>query len=270
MEAADLSRRYLTSLFRGMRRKAVLDRVPVYFMFIGYPRSGHSLVGALLDAHPNIVCAYELGALKYLLAGFSRYQILSMVIDSSRAFVRRGLRADEYNFRVPGQWQGRFSDLLAVGDKHGDGAVLRLHARPWLLARLRRKMARPVRFIHVLRNPFDNISTISRKHGMSLSESTDYYFFLCRTVERLRREIAPEERMEFRHEAFVSNPAAHMASLCRFMGVPVIDAYIAACASIVFAEPRRTRSEAAWDRRLIRSVASGIARFDFLRGYSYE
>ncbi len=26
-------------------------------MFIGYPRSGHSLVGSLLDAHPNIIVA---------------------------------------------------------------------------------------------------------------------------------------------------------------------------------------------------------------------
>jgi hypothetical protein len=33
-------------------------------LFVGYSRSGHSLVGALLDAHPEIPVAYEANALK--------------------------------------------------------------------------------------------------------------------------------------------------------------------------------------------------------------
>ena len=43
-----------------------------FLMFVGHPRSGHSLVGALIDAHPNAVVAHELDALKYVEAGFGR------------------------------------------------------------------------------------------------------------------------------------------------------------------------------------------------------
>jgi len=41
-------------------------------MFVGYPRSGHSVIGSLLNAHPDMVVAHELNALRYVQAGFSR------------------------------------------------------------------------------------------------------------------------------------------------------------------------------------------------------
>ena len=45
------------------------ETIQLYCMFVGYPRSGHSLVGAMFDAHPDIVIAHELDALRYLKAG---------------------------------------------------------------------------------------------------------------------------------------------------------------------------------------------------------
>ena len=35
------------------------DGVETFAMFIGYPRSSHSLVAAILDAHPEVIIAYE-------------------------------------------------------------------------------------------------------------------------------------------------------------------------------------------------------------------
>jgi hypothetical protein len=39
-------------------------------MFIGYLRSGHSLIASLLDAHPNAIATHELDALKFVGARF--------------------------------------------------------------------------------------------------------------------------------------------------------------------------------------------------------
>ena len=72
---------YLSELFA---REAPFKTVEKYCMFIGYPRSGHSLIGALLDAHPNIIIAHELNDLRYFARGFSKrksiiyyYEVLS-------------------------------------------------------------------------------------------------------------------------------------------------------------------------------------------------
>ncbi len=37
----------------------IVNDVDTMLMFIGYPRSGHTLIGSLLDAHPNMVVANE-------------------------------------------------------------------------------------------------------------------------------------------------------------------------------------------------------------------
>ena len=39
--------------------KDVIDGIKTFVMFIGYPRSGHSIVGSLMDAHPHMVIANE-------------------------------------------------------------------------------------------------------------------------------------------------------------------------------------------------------------------
>ena len=45
--------------------KEVIDGIEKFVLFIGYPRSGHSIVGSLMDAHPHVVIANEFLLLKY-------------------------------------------------------------------------------------------------------------------------------------------------------------------------------------------------------------
>lgn len=237
-------------------------------MFIGYPRSGHSLIGAMLDAHPNMVIAHELGTLKYIHAGFSRNQIYYLLFRNSRNSARQGWRHGEFPLQVPGQWQGRFQKLLVIGDKHGEGATLRLLARPWLFGALFNRM-RKVKVIHVVRNPYDNIATISIKSKDNLYNSTEYYFTLCREVLELKQRVAPEDFFELHHEAFIEDPRRSLEELCRFLDVDVLPEYVESCARIVYASPHKSRHDLAWDPGDIHEVERRMARFPFLKKYSF-
>ncbi|MCA1614387.1 MAG: sulfotransferase, partial [Acidobacteria bacterium] len=156
---AGLPKPYLTSLYDSWRRREDFSALRAYCMFVGYPRSGHSLVGSLLDAHPDVVIAHELDALKYVRARFRREQLFHLLLDKSEEFTARGRQWNGYSYEVPGQWQGRRRSLRVIGDKKGGGSTMRLGADPRLLARLRRTVGVPVKLVHVVRNPFDNIST---------------------------------------------------------------------------------------------------------------
>jgi len=57
---------YLSSRINCRSTAALFDKVRTYVMFVGYPRSGHSLIGSLLDAHPNVVIAHEMDALQFV------------------------------------------------------------------------------------------------------------------------------------------------------------------------------------------------------------
>ena len=90
MTALEMVRQFPTSFYRGYKNRRLFKDVDTYFMFIGYIRSGHSLVGALLDALPNIVCGHELGVLKYVYAGYSRTQNYYLLLENSRRFAQEG------------------------------------------------------------------------------------------------------------------------------------------------------------------------------------
>ncbi|MDP9138749.1 MAG: hypothetical protein M3N38_11330, partial [Pseudomonadota bacterium] len=72
---AEIRALFAPSRIQAEKAGSVFDDLEVYCTFIGYPRSGHSIMGSLLDAHPNIIIAHELDALRFLKAGFSERQL---------------------------------------------------------------------------------------------------------------------------------------------------------------------------------------------------
>ncbi len=268
--ACVLAAQYCMAAYHGARERSVFQDVETYCMFIGYPRSGHSLIGSLLDAHPDIVIAHELDALKYLHARFTKRQLYSLLLANSRCFAVTGRQGRHYSYAVPNQWQGRFRHIRIIGDKKGGSSTLRLRANPELLQRLRKVVDVPVKMIHVVRNPFDNISTIATRHCLSLREVIAYYFALCDTIAITKTQVPDADLFEMRHEAFVANPRGLLQELCHFLEMEATDDYLEACAGIVFQAPRQTRTGAQWDYELIGLVQDHMARFPFLQGYRYE
>jgi hypothetical protein len=265
---------YARSLIDGVLQRRLFAGVETYCMFIGYPRSGHSLVGSLLDAHPDAVIAHELDALRYVRGGFRRNQIYSLILQNDRTFTEGGRKAatGDYQYAVPNQHQGGFDRLRVIGDKRGGRSTVRLRERPQLLDRLQRMTGVPVRLVHVVRNPFDNISTIFRRRGKkgSLPNAIDFYFSACEVNARLRARLAPGQVLDVRHEALIDSPQETIESLVRFVGLIPPAGFTDDCASILFSSPRRTRHDAPWTPELRADVDRRIEAIDFLAGYSFD
>lgn len=247
-------------------------------MFIGYPFSGHSLIGSLLDAHPRMVIAHELDALKYIDAGFRRMQLLHLLLANSEEHARRGRAHEDYSYAVDGQWQGRFEALQVIGDKKGGMSTLRLRYKPILLDKLEETVRLPLKIVHIVRNPYDNIGKMAKRADMEspggepvgLERATWRYFSLRETVEAVLARRASHEVFDLRHEDFIADPTGRLTELCRFLGVDPSPEYLAASASIVFPEERRRRQDIDWTGEAVAAVAKGIERSPGLAGYSYE
>lgn len=67
-----LGKLYYSSLYKSLQQRTAFEDLDTYCMFVGYPKSGHSLIGSLLDAHPQMAITHELDVLKYVHAGFSK------------------------------------------------------------------------------------------------------------------------------------------------------------------------------------------------------
>ena len=269
--ALELPEAWLASRRAARRLAPRLAEVERFCLFVGYPRSGHSLLGSLLDAHPEIVIAHELNVLRYLKYGFRREQLFALLWENARSHAEAGRVQSGYGYAVPGQWQGRVRRLRVIGDKRGGSAIRRLEADPAQLPRLEARVGVPLRFVHVLRNPFDNIATIQRRRPrMDVEAAAAHYFAMVRGVEALWQRLPAQARLDVRHEDLVAEPERELASACRFLGVEDAEDYLRACAGVVWRTPRQSRYEIAWPGGSRARIQTEIERHPFLQGYRFE
>lgn len=265
----DLRQDAASAWVRG-RHRADFDDVTAFCLFVGYPRSGHSVVGALLNAHPECVISHELDAAPLVLAGCARDDLYARILVRARWFHRRGDTANRFAYRVPGQWQGRFSRLRVIGDKRGGAVTRAIAAHPDFLQRLRERVGVPVRLVHVVRNPFDNIATIALVQRLALEDAVDFYFRHVETVSGLPDRTTPGELITVRHEELIRSPHAVLGGLLDALGLAGSKAYVEACTSIVFREPTHSRRKVDWPAPVRRDVERRLDAYEFLRGYAFE
>lgn len=268
--------RWTSSAIGAWRDREAIDGVTTVAVFIGHARSGHSIVGALLDAHPQIVISDELDALRYVDLGFDPRQVLYLSMAVSRHQARnqrrkQGQGGAVYSYHVPGQWQGRYRDLRVVGDSQAGWTVQRLARDPSLLPRIHARMAdRDVRFVHVVRNPFDNIATMMLRGNRSFESAFERYFTNCDAIVALAERVEPGSLHRLRHEEVILHPQSVIAAACSFLGVEADPSYLDACASILYASPSRSRSKVTWTPEMRKLVEERIGAFDFLEGYGFD
>jgi len=246
-----------------------------FCLFIGYPKSGHSLVGALLDAHPDVVIARAMNPLALIAVdGVPRDEVFGRLIESSRDEAARGRKQNKYRYGVDGQWQGRTRTLRVLGDKFSDRTTKRIGKTPESLPAFAREVGLPLRLIHVVRNPFDMVARIAKSklhEGTGEERRERATAYIGRLAELNDELIGSGEHpvLTVRHELLVDDPRAELARMCEFLGVEAEPGYLDACAAIVFRSPQRTRDLLEWSPEQIAAVDRVIARHAFFDGYAF-
>jgi hypothetical protein len=242
-----------------------------FCLFASYGRSGHSLVGSLLDAHPDVVVAHEANALRLVSDGMKRDDLFETLLENSRRSFERGRKQSGYSYVVEGQWQGRYRTLRVIGDKSG-GRTTKLIGRSGL-RKFARTVGLPLRIVHQTRNPYDTIArrSLVAKDGVpkrTLAEAIADFAAMTDVNDRLLRE-GKYAVATVRHEDLIADPQGELARLCEFVGVEPEPGYLEACAGIVYESPHRTRDRVEWSDEDRRAVDEIVARHAFLSGYSF-
>ncbi|PFX29252.1 uncharacterized protein LOC111325076 isoform X1 [Stylophora pistillata] len=273
--------------------------------FIGYPRSRHSLLGSLLDAHPHMVVSDEKMAFtiwKRRSDSFiksSIYKFYDIMFKASERSAAQGKRSrafegnvtnksSRYGYLVPNQWQGRFDQYIEViGDKAGastaqamlkDDAIDAVHL-------LEKAAAAKVKFIHVVRNPFDNIATMVIQHKTVkgrdgehhkqidapeiLEDKIDSYFKWAKG-SNIAREALPGSVLDIPSIDVVLRPAEVLIKICKFLEIICTEKYLHDCADTVDSTPSITRNYIKWTAKQKDTVYREMNRFSFLQGYSFD
>jgi hypothetical protein len=241
-----------------------------FVLFIGYPHSGSSMVGSLLNAHPEMVISQEVDVLRYVRPGITRNQLFALVLDGDRRFEGLGRRWMGTDYAVANASQGHFDRLRVIGDKDAGPSARRLGANPRLLDRLRGAVGVPLRVLHISRNPFDNIASMARSRNRPLSEAVDRYGNLSVAVDTVRERLGADELFEVPYESITAQPVAQVRAICDFIGVEAPASFLEACTASVRPGINRSRDDVTWTPEFRNQVEKLIRTRPALRDYTFS
>lgn len=270
------------------------DRVERVLNFAGFPRSGHSLIGAMLDAHPDALVSHELDAAGLFQRRVPARLIYALIAHNAAAFEAHGRWWNGFRYAVPAA-DPKAGQPRLIGDKKGDWAARRFAEDAGLPDRIARAVGVPSHWVLVVRHPLDNIATMSlrtsrefdrlrihhkggdfkarleeaQREGRipdhAIDAMIDDYAGLCAAVDGMAGIVPPDRWFEIGYEAFVADPATRLRALLAFLGLAAEDNYVASAAAIVRPSGSRSRDLVAWRHDQLDQVGALIARFPFLR-----
>ncbi len=146
-----------------------------FVFFIGYPRSGHSIVASFLDAHPHMIVTHEFSVFskwpqfKSEYSGNARVALFNQLANSSHWESLEGERSGKYvnkgySLDTSSPWHGKCDRYLEViGDKRAGGTCEAYLSDPEAFEQNYKELLKmiqlPIRVVHVVRNPYDLIAT---------------------------------------------------------------------------------------------------------------
>lgn len=275
-----LSSYYHSTVF-GYLNKGRYKKVNTFCIFIGYPRSGHTIIASLLNAHPNIMIGIEEGILLQLnLLKCSKNQIFHSIIKNAISFSNKRQNIwTGYSYEVKNSWQGNYKELYVIGDKHGGENSKLISKNPHLLSKLEKVIRLRPKIIHVMRNPFDIITThtirmisIESKNKpteLNLLSKIQEFFEEVEVLNRLKKE-GNYDILDVHHEDFIKSPKETLIGILAFLSIEADEEYLSKCQSILYQTPNRSRLNIEWPEKLIEYVENKITEYSFLRNYKYD
>ena len=285
----------------------VIDHVEKFVFFIGYTRSGHTIMSSVLDANSNVVIGQELKVFRMVLL----HNRTELIHDKSYLFNQLYWRSwNESHFGVSSSnkagehygvgilsnnysWHGMYKNLRVIGYKSAASATGMYRGNPNQFKKVYKQFSHtlqiPIYAIHVVRNPYDMIATKfihksrSRNKGQvsQPSESKDSAEMLMGSISKvfwladgvLNMTMDPEldlKVLEVHNADYVKKPAETVKRICAFLEVDCPEGYVQACQEKAYTSVSKTREAVNFPKQMVTEIAQKLKKYPFFRRYAYK
>ena len=262
--------------------KLELDK---FCLFVGYARSGSSVVGSIIDAHPNAVISHEYNILSSVIKDkLNRQELFDGIIAKSQNLNKKGrwsggANGEVYNHNIEGQIKREDSIIHVIGDKKSGSATKILRALPnrpiehridkvkRIITALEGKTELPCMFIHVMRNPYDIVAA-----QIQSRINFNFLSFLggVKTMD-VMRELYRDRWLDVYHEDLIANPAPEIIKINDFLGLAQNKSHLDFSAKHLDFEPKLRRFEIKWPPRLKQKIKNKIiGKSEAFSRYSFK
>ena len=199
-----------------------LQNIETMVLFLGHAHSGHSVIGAIMDCHPEVSISNEANVAKLLLDHpLNKNQLESVLLYLSQNNAKsNSWHNTEYKYKIDNSFQGQTEAPQVIGDKKGGGTTRVLMKNPHLLDQLLDMYGDRIKFINVRRNPIDVVAayayyweeTIGPQHVERFIENDQANL-------DLQKRIQTANWLTIDQAEFTQNPTQIMGSIFDFIGV---------------------------------------------------
>ena len=289
-----------------------VNEVKFLLLFLGHGRSGGSITGQLLNSHPNMLVANQFMLFHEMIYNPEYFETKSDVI---RILAQASLNPDPFLSRIKfkktkgyriavkgvhvNDSEHAISDsrtpIMVVGDK-GAGRTVHLYGLDKekfssLLERLRANAGIPIKFIEIIRNPFDIIATdviynlggarerqkvvnsevkISGKENngviaCSIKKYFENAFAMVKMVPELQMDV-----LQVHLTDLVTNPRRELQRMCDFLEVECMEEFLVNCENTLFKELSKSRTSIDWTDEQKWRIENLAGEISLLTRYSFE
>ena len=282
--------------------QSMIDGVKTFVFFLGHARSGHSIVGSLMDGHPRMVISHEYDLFTKLSHGSlapNKLAVFNALWKNTRQELVSGHRAKSTNYKgytlsVDGLYQGKYVDHIdVIGDKKGRTTtdLLAYHPESWLKSfNVLKSFNLPIKVVHVIRNPYDNIATALWYNSIhqgktfgSIKQSnktlkvdpskahrfTQHYFDLHKAIVDAKTTYNLDV-IEIHGKDLIADPKSTILKICNNVGVTCSDDYLEICSNKIYKKESRTRLLVEWTEEQLKMIQDNIDKYSNLESYDFN
>ena len=284
--------RFPSRFLRPNDRYIDLDRGTLrgFLFFLGFGRSGHSIIGQTVNAHPNALVADEAAIFDDLGVEPDCNTTMKYLIEKDRSFALRWYHKDlpiQTRTELPLRWypRGKGRNYLFVGLHQGmvklpsvigtskAGYTARKIAEdPGMLSRFEASVSVPLKFVNVVRNPFDMIASGMRRRNSDFESICSGFELAADRLSAALDAVRDYPVFHIRQEDFIRDPKSGIQNLFDFLELPTSKKLKNIVASRLYDSPQKSRLKVSALESLEnrRRVDALIARHEYFFGYSYE
>jgi hypothetical protein len=253
------------------RQQAWLQEVTTVCLFIGHVKSGGSLVGAMLDAHPDIVMGDEVDLARLDRASISGDAMLAEFARSARREAMKGRvtarRLGGYSLEITGWNQGRSDEPRVIGDSRPGPTTRYLADMPDALPSVLDSFSgRRVVFLHVIRRPEDSIAAMVLRSGRDVVDAATDHSRQCERLDRLRGRLG-DSVYPIRYESLLEDCPGTLSGILEFLQMDPDPDYLAACSDLIDRGRVPESTRVSWNQAAIDIVENTVNRHEFLAEY---
>jgi hypothetical protein len=122
----------------------------------------------------------------------------------------------------------------------------------------------PLRLVHCVRNPYDNVASMTKADGRPLRVAR--YLRLTELMTTVK--AAGWRTCDLHLEDLIADPGGQLAHLCRFLGLGLPADYVQACTAVLAEAPSETRHARHWSPEDLDTLEKLIDSTPWLNRYA--